>query len=1226
MWVSVRWQQAFVFTCAALAVAQVDDDVVPIGDDDDIVVNCNPDIATIEPGVSFGPGTTGYEDGTRLCWLIETGGTDATVVFDFFHTEYRRDIVRIFDASKGKDTPEEGYDQPLSGELPTPFVLRMQTSRMLVQFLADDSFHSSDAVTLQLGFSAKVFDSSDGSCANDCSGHGECQGGYCDCEPEWGPDGYTDCSVATKPLKPLDPQVVQLGIGEWSYFRIDLDETKTVLIELVDWGSPDSDPRLMLDTDSVPTLSYYTYNDWFNWYYDCSDIHYLRGWAQPGTIFVGVTNDRQRATEQLRANLTLRTEDVGEVPCLLDCNGHGTCDKTTGDCLCDDGWEGSLVNAPDTCQYELRTLLLGKTMNSSVRIGDWDYYSIEITQEDIDAGSDTLFVSFNSNSPHSYPIIFARYGEVPRLWEGYLPTYGAFDFDVGDQDGFELVQGQRMSLIVNSSVLVAGTWYVGVYNIWGQNGAEQYNSHDTCSYTLWAEIYYSGVPCPRTSNGFCDGIQGACDFNTGSCNCPPNKIWRDCYYVAETLVKNGDTLENRQLAVNEAEYFLVSVSAKELRTEYNLVIEVVAGSGDATPMVLARFGELPFPNVLSQYDDHDLLSTFYHDRIHQILLDSEELSQNGAGYWYIAVFNPESSTSVLEFSIKAVWTATVDCPTDHAGVLGTCSGAGVCVDNLGRCDCDDGNVMDDCSADGVFRLSAPEDSASSAVDSDRTPPIAPDDWVYWSVVVGCEDRLLEVDFVTTDDASLPFLVVRRGKLPLMATGTYDYWDYYTGDSHHAVQRIAITSCEDDALGCAPYGCCVTPLYPGTAFATGSPEPGVYYIGVYNDQSASEAIENYAISISLNGAPPNQAEDCDVCASGFLSPPYCDRPCPGLAPSDVYSNSPTGAKAVCSDKGECVDSSPDPVCVCEASYVGERCNLQCPSSQQVDNNDDIDDADETTVVCGGHGTCELDDEGHASCACDEGYGGLNCVDSCPNEGCGSHGSCVYTSEPDAYGDSTAHCVCDDGYVGDQCEFQCPGNGNICSNVGTCVVVHSYLGKPMRASCDCPAGHHGSDCSLQCPYGKVPGTSGSVLECSGEGACTVSVEETSAACACNQGYTGSDCSETLSDSTSSGGSKSKSSGLSAAAAAGIAIAAGTVLALAIAAAFLAERRKREITRYERLVREVGAASSTIITAAGTNSAYDAPGMPGSIGDTPIPDYKQMRNLSDSVSPFHTEKVEL
>ena len=36
-----------------------------------------------------------------------------------------------------------------------------------------------------------------------------------------------------------------------------------------------------------------------------------------------------------------------------------------------------------------------------------------------------------------------RRGEVPRLWEHFVPTYDAFNKDFGDEDGFNLLRGQE---------------------------------------------------------------------------------------------------------------------------------------------------------------------------------------------------------------------------------------------------------------------------------------------------------------------------------------------------------------------------------------------------------------------------------------------------------------------------------------------------------------------------------------------------------------------------------------------------------------------------------------------------------------------------------------------------------------------------------------------------------------------------------------------------------------
>ena len=52
-----------------------------------------------------------------------------------------------------------------------------------------------------------------------------------------------------------------------------------------------SDPPRVLNrarraagTHGLPTLSNYRFTDWFDWYYDCADLHYIRGAMTAGTF------------------------------------------------------------------------------------------------------------------------------------------------------------------------------------------------------------------------------------------------------------------------------------------------------------------------------------------------------------------------------------------------------------------------------------------------------------------------------------------------------------------------------------------------------------------------------------------------------------------------------------------------------------------------------------------------------------------------------------------------------------------------------------------------------------------------------------------------------------------------------------------------------------------------------------------------------------------------------
>ena len=169
----------------------------------------------------------------------------------------------------------------------------------------------------------------------------------------------------------------------------------------------------------------------------------------------------------------------------------------------------------------------------------------------------------------------------------------------------------------------------------------------------------------------------------------------------------------------------------------------------------------------------------------------------------------------MDFSIAARFYASLECPEDHRG-REECAGAGLCDRSLGRCDCEDGKVMDDCGADGVLAFV----DGHATKQAGNAPPIPVDGWAYWSVPVGCADRTLQVSFSSKNAGGRPKLVLRKGRLPLMVRGANDYYDYYDGDK--SAQRIWVSACVDAKYGCKGPGCCMNPMYPGTAFATGAP--------------------------------------------------------------------------------------------------------------------------------------------------------------------------------------------------------------------------------------------------------------------------------------------------------------------------------------------------------------------------------------------------------------------
>ena len=54
-----------------------------------------------------------------------------------------------------------------------------------------------------------------------------------------------------------------------------------------------------------------------------------------------VNDDVANAREDAQFTVAVRTAQVSQFPCLMQCNGHGTCDYSTGDCSCDRGYTES---------------------------------------------------------------------------------------------------------------------------------------------------------------------------------------------------------------------------------------------------------------------------------------------------------------------------------------------------------------------------------------------------------------------------------------------------------------------------------------------------------------------------------------------------------------------------------------------------------------------------------------------------------------------------------------------------------------------------------------------------------------------------------------------------------------------------------------------------------------------------------------------------------------------
>jgi len=149
---------------------------------------------------------------------------------------------------------------------------------------------------------------------------------------------------------------------------------------------------------------------------------------------------------------------------------------------------------------------------------------------------------------------------------------------------------------------------------------------------------------------------------------------------------------------------------------------------------------------------------------------------------------------------------------------------------------------------------------------------------------------------------------------------------------------------------------------------------------------------------------------------------------------------------CSNHGACVVVSGKAVCSCEEGYFLSE-NTSCePMPESC-----------IGVLCGGHGTCSIDENGKAECNCFDGYDlkDLECVkNNCIDVDCGEHGECI---NAESLRDIT--CNCESGYYLE--DMKCVKNNCIDVN---CKEHSKCVDDGIDATCVCDEGYYlsGDDC--------------------------------------------------------------------------------------------------------------------------------------------------------------------
>lgn len=1005
--------------------------------------------------VVFGVRPT-YQKDLACSWTLPAANQAvASVVITQLDMEMYRDVLVLRGSPMGSSAQEE---VKLSGEYDLPRIVTFRgDAPVSIEFASRrDLLEMNRTAPLSFAMTHLSSGGEAATCYKDCNAHGSCNQGVCACSAGWIGDA---CSTVAPVLAANTPVGVEgLGLGSYQYYTFTLEQASNVLLEFVDAGHVHSSAMLMLGAQSPPTFNPDTFvaHDVNTWFFDNSDIHYVRGALPAGTYIAAVGNHPNPNGQQqggqdiaqppVQGKLAVRVgAHPTDIPCIHDCFGHGRCDTAAGECRCTQTqsqdasleWAGRvLATGLETCEHPVEALATDKLLEGEARVGDWVYYKVNVAHNQ--ANQRTLLIHFKSLSEEAHPILLLRKGDVPVLRAGYMPTYDAFAADYGDEEGFSVHSGVQQSITVEPEGLGEGDWYIGVYNLWGKNGVG-HSSQDHLKFQLYANVYSLGTPCPMANMLPCNGH--TCDFNTGTCSCPPTLIGEGCGLAATPITptaRDVDSVQRDESAVGAVvpavrgvvgvggeALFVVEITEEHLAGgPVNLKFDLYKPEDQRSlPYLIVKENGVPDLADHDAHDEHDLQAFYYGMPQHQIVLDAHQLTQ--PTLYYFKVVNTAYSQEPLTYAVSASFHSLMQCPTTVPGE--DCSGHGDCDYQTGRCWCKEGFTMDACEAVGVTHVASDGRVA-------HTPAIGVNQWAFWSVTVGCPGQSLSVVLDAQDAGAAPMLMIRRDVLPLQMEEAADYFDAYRGITHDPRhQSVVVSGCEGE--GCSglvrPVGVgshqveagdreareeedavlallgvqSVTELVGGgTVWEKGALEPGVYYIGVYNDYAAAtEPLSHYSLTVRVQGS-------CDGhCTRGFGGED-CGEVCPGVLPLNHYSAAPMPRGEACSGHGSCGGEG-GLSCTCLDGFLGDACEYACPRDAL------------TNAVCGGQrGTCSLfthSEEGHdwvfefAGCACKDGFVGPACESRCEDD-CNGNGECVFDWEA-----NQSTCQCTDGFYGPAC---------------------------------------------------------------------------------------------------------------------------------------------------------------------------------------------------------------
>jgi len=250
-------------------------------------------------------------------------------------------------------------------------------------------------------------------CPGNCSQHGQCINGKCQCDEGYNVVLNDDCSAQVQEVSL--GQLVQGSYGEdtlLSYFRFNVNDTDVFQLQVnVAWGDINISSALAVAKGRFPTLAD---NDGQDYEYYGGDgtlqVSVSQENVSPGIWIAALFNQRSMMAKSAKSyNFSVTTSD-----CPSGCSGHGQCNKVTHNCTCDTGFT-SKNTALEDCALETKSLDGTDALIAHLRPWSSEYFSVEVTAENADHQHE-LFVNVICKNNGSEPQTFMSYGQLPTSY------------------------------------------------------------------------------------------------------------------------------------------------------------------------------------------------------------------------------------------------------------------------------------------------------------------------------------------------------------------------------------------------------------------------------------------------------------------------------------------------------------------------------------------------------------------------------------------------------------------------------------------------------------------------------------------------------------------------------------------------------------------------------------------------------------------------------------------